>query len=346
MTIKFNNVYIKNTSTIAGNLEKQGPLNKYFDKTHNDFYINSKSLEKSEVNLQKESINTLIDKTNIEKEKIDLLISGDLQNQITASCYAAKDYEIPFLGVYSACATSTEEIILASTMIESNNAKNIICTTSSNNLVSEKQFRNPVEYGAPSPKTKTFTATGGASILLTNEKTNIKIASGTIGKIIDLNQKDPNHMGAVMAPAAADTIYNHLKNNNETPNDYDLILTGDLGIYGKKILKEYINEKYNIKLGENYKDCGEMLYDLKKQNEITAGGSGPVCSALVTYGYIYDEMKKQNLNKVLLVATGALFSPTFIYQKENILSIAHAIAMEVQKWPIYIHFYSLEYSVW
>lgn len=334
MTFEFNNVYIKNTATIAGHLEGKGPLNKYFDKTYKDFYINSKSLEKSEVNLQKESIETLIDKENITKEQIDILISGDLQNQITASSYAAKDYEIPFIGVYSACATSTQSIILASTILESKKAKNIICTTSSNNLVSEKQFRNPVEYGAPSPKTKTFTSTGGASILLTNEKTNIKITSGTIGKIIDLNQNDPNHMGAVMAPAAADTIYNHLKNNNEKVSDYDLILTGDLGIYGKKIRKEYMDQKYKIKLGENYDDCGTMLYDIKNQKEITAGGSGPVCSALVTYGYIYNQMKKKNLKKVLFVATGALFSPTFIYQKQNILSIAHAITMEVVKWVI------------
>lgn len=334
MTFEFNNVYIKNTATIAGHIETKGPLNKYFDKTHKDFYVNSKSLEKSEVNLQKESIDTLIDKEDITKEEIDILISGDLQNQITASSYAAKDYEIPFIGVYSACATSTQSIILASTILESKKAKNIICTTSSNNLVSEKQFRNPVEYGAPSPKTKTFTSTGGASILLTNEKTNIKITSGTIGKIMDLNQNNPNHMGAVMAPAAADTIYNHLKNNHEKASDYDLILTGDLGIYGKKNLKEYMNQKYKIKLGENYDDCGAMLYDMKNQKEITAGGSGPVCSALVTYGYIYNQMKNKNLKKVLFVATGALFSPTFIYQKENILSIAHAITMEVVKWPI------------
>ena len=155
MTFKFNNVYIKNTATIAGHLEAKGPLNKYFDKTHKDFYVNSKSLEKSEVNLQKESINILMEKEKLKKEEINILISGDLQNQITASSYAAKDYEIPFIGVYSACATPTESIILASIILENDKSKNIICTTSSNNLVSEKQFRNPVEYGAPSPETKT-----------------------------------------------------------------------------------------------------------------------------------------------------------------------------------------------
>lgn len=331
MTFTFNNVYIKNTSTVAGVLEKNGMFGKYFDKTYNNYYINSKSLEKSEVNLQKESIDILIEKEKISKEEIDILISGDLQNQITASSYAAKDYEIPFLGIFSACATIVEGMILASIILDNKKAKNIICTTSSNNLAEEKQFRNPVEYGVPSPKTKTFTSTGGASILLTNEKTNIKITSGTIGKIMDLNQKDVNHMGAVMAPAAADTIYNHLKNNKETINDYDLILTGDLGIYGKKILKEYMNQEYNIKLGDNYNDCGAMLYDMKNQKEITAGGSGPVCSALVTFSYIYNKLKNKEIKRVLLVATGALFSPTFLYQKESILSIAHAIVMEVEE---------------
>ena len=331
MTFTFNNVYIKNTSTVAGVLEKNGMFGKYFDKTYNNYYINSKSLEKSEVNLQKESIDILIEKEKISKEEIDILISGDLQNQITASSYAAKDYEIPFLGIFSACATIVEGMILTSIILDNKKAKNIICTTSSNNLAEEKQFRNPVEYGVPSPKTKTFTSTGGASILLTNEKTNIKITSGTIGKIMDLNQKDVNHMGAVMAPAAADTIYNHLKNNKETINDYDLILTGDLGIYGKKILKEYMNQEYNIKLGDNYNDCGAMLYDMKNQKEITAGGSGPVCSALVTFSYIYNKLKNKEIKRVLLVATGALFSPTFLYQKESILSIAHAIVMEVEE---------------
>ena len=145
-----------------------------------------------------------------------------------------------------------------------------------------------------------------------------------------MHQNDPNNMGAVMAPAAADTIYKHLINLNLTPDYYDLILTGDLGIYGKEILKDYMSQNYNIKL-ENYNDCGAMLYDLNNQKEITAGGSGPVCSALVNYGYIYNMLKKKNLKKVLLVTTGALFSPIFLYQKQDILGIAHAVSMEVVK---------------
>lgn len=328
MTIKFNNVYVENTSTTAGLMEKDGPLRKYFDKTYDDYYFGEKSLESAEVKLQNDSIDILLKKIKKKKELIDLIIGGDLLNQITATSYASKKYKSSFLGVYSACATSIESIIIGSTFIDSGKINNCICTTSSHNLTSEKQYRNPVEYGAPKPKTATFTSTGGASIFLSNKETDVKITSGTIGKIIDLNYKDPNNMGAVMAPACADTIYNHLKNNNETLDDYDLILSGDLGIFGKEILKEYINKVYKIKLDSKYNDCGVMLYDMKTQKEITAGGSGPICSALVNYGYIYKMLKQKQIKKVLLVATGALFSPTFTYQKQSILGIAHAITME------------------
>ena len=198
-------------------------------------------------------------------------------------------------------------------------------------MSSEKQFRNPTEYGAPKPKTATFTATGGASILLTNKKTDIKVESTTIGKIIDYEQTDPLNMGAVMAPAAADTIYNHLKDTNRTPDYYDLILTGDLGLYGKEILIDFMKTEYNLDISKNYNDCGVMLYDLAKQTKILAGGSGPVCSALVNYGIIMNKLKKKELKRVLLVATGALFSPTLVFQHENILSIAHAVSLEVTK---------------
>ena len=329
MTLNFNNVYVNNTATVAGHLEKEGPLGKFFDKSYVDYYMDKKSLEKSEVVLQKDSIDLILKKCGLKKEDVDVLIAGDLQNQITASSYAVCEYNIPFLGVFSACATSMESVILASSLIDSNKVNNAICVTSSHNLAAEKQFRNPTDYGAPKPKTATFTSTGAASIFLSNNKSDIKVTSGTIGKVIDMNQTDPNHMGAVMAPAAADTIYRHLKNLNETPDDYDLILTGDLGLFGAKILKEYIKKEYNIKLKGNYNDCGIMLYDMKKQKEITAGGSGPVCSALVNYGYIYQLLKIKKLKKVLLVTTGALFSPTYAYQKNNLLAIAHAISLEV-----------------
>ena len=194
-------------------------------------------------------------------------------------------------------------------------------------MSSEKQFRNPTEYGAPKPDSATFTATGGASIFLSNKKSNVRVESTTLGRIIDYEQNDPNDMGRVMAPAAIDTLKRHLDDLNRKVDYYDLILTGDLGRYGKDIMKDYMGVEYDVDL-INYNDCGVMLYDLDNQKEVKAGGSGPVCSALVSFSYIYEKLKKKELKRVLIIATGALFSPTLLYQKQNINSIAHAISLE------------------
>ena len=196
-------------------------------------------------------------------------------------------------------------------------------------MSSEKQFRNPTEYGAPKPRSATFTATGAASILLTNEKSEVRVESATLGKIIDMEENDPNDMGRVMAPSAIDTLKRHFEETGRDPDYYDLILTGDLGVYGKDIVKDYMLAKENLDLNDNYNDCGVLLYDLENQKEVLAGGSGPVCSALVNYGYVYNQLKSKKIKRVLLLATGALFSPTLLYQKENINSIAHAISLEV-----------------
>lgn len=331
MTFEYRHVFVDDAATIAGPYEAEGPLKSYFDKTFKNLYHGEKTWETAEVKVLEDSIKTLLEKTKREKEEIDLIVSGDLLNQITSSCYSAEKFAFPFLGIYSACATSIEGMIIGSSLIDSGKVKNVIAATSSHNMSSEKQFRNPTEYGAPKPKTATFTATGGASILLTNENTGIKVESSTIGRVMDYGQTDPFNMGAVMAPAAADTIYRHLTDLNRTPDYYDLILTGDLGAYGKEILIDFMKSEYQIDIKNNYNDCGTMLYDLDKQKEVQAGGSGPVCSALVNYSVILQMLKKKKIKKVLLVATGALFSPTFVYQHENILSIAHAISLEVIK---------------
>lgn len=331
MTFKYRNVFIENTATVAGPYEAKGPLKKYFDKTFDDLYNGEKSWEMAEAKVLEDSINILLDKTKRNKEEIDVIIAGDLMNQITSSCYSSEKFNFPFLGIYSACATSIEGIILGSSMIDGGKVNTAIAATSSHNMSSEKQFRNPTEYGAPKPKTATFTATGGASILLSGENSGIKVESSTIGRIINYEQTDPLHMGAVMAPAAADTIYRHLTDLNRTPDYYDLILTGDLGTYGKEILMDFMKSEYDIDISNNYNDCGVMLYDLETQKEVLAGGSGPVCSALVNYSLVLDLLKKKKIKKVLLVATGALFSPTMVYQHENILSIAHAVSLEVIK---------------
>ena len=341
MTIKYDNVYLQSVSTVVGPYEHKGPLSRRFDRYYDEMYMHEETFENAEIHLMKESVDILLDKLNKKKKDINLFIAGDLQNQITASSYAAKYVQTPFLGIYSACATNVEGLIIAANLIDSKKVSNSIVSVSSHNMVSERQFRNPTEYGAPKPSSATFTSTGGASAYLSNKKADIRIESSTIGKVIDMEQTDPNDMGAVMAGAAIDTIYNHLKDLKRDPSYYDLIVTGDLGKYGKEIVIEYMQKEYQLDLSKNYNDCGTMLYDLDSQKEVQAGGSGPVCSALVVYGDIIPKMKNNEIKRVLYVATGALFNPTLVFQKQNILSIAHAISLEVVKWCIYILSFSV-----
>ncbi|MDD4035867.1 MAG: stage V sporulation protein AD [Bacilli bacterium] len=329
MTTRYKNVYINASSSVVGPYEKEGPLKDYFDMSFDKLTIGEKTWEKAEKMLLKYSVSIVLEKAAEDKQNIDLFIAGDLLNQIVPSSNTALSFGIPFLGVYSACASYVEAMIIASNMIGSKQIKKAICGTSSHNLAAEKQFRYPTEYGASLLKTTTFTATGGASIYLSNEPSNIKIESSTIGKVIDKGQKNPAHVGAAMAPAAADTIYKHLQDMNRNIDYYDLIITGDLGLYGKEILIDYMKEEYNIDISKRYNDCGLMLYDLNKQKEVMAGGSGPACSALVFNSYILDKMKDKSLKKILFVGTGALYSTTMVYQKCSIPCVAHLISLEL-----------------
>lgn len=327
MTTKYNNVYINATGTVTGPYEAKGPFSKYFDRSYNDFYFGTSTWEQAESKLIMDSIDILLSKIGKTRFDIDLHISGDLLNQIVASNYAASNLKIPYLGIYNACATSVEGLIIASNFIESKQINNAIVSVSSHNNGAEKQFRYPVEYGGPKRKTTTFTTTGGASAYLSREKSSIKVDSTTVGIVTDLGIKDVYHMGAVMAPAAASTIYNHLIDLGRTIDYYDLILTGDLGVYGKDILKEYMKTEYNIELN-NYDDAASMIFNIDRE-PVYAGGSGPACLPLIAYSYIFDMMKEKKYKKVLLVATGALMSPTMVNQKLTIPSIAHAISLEV-----------------
>jgi stage V sporulation protein AD len=328
MTIKFNNVYVNGASTITGPYEAKGPLSKHFDKSYDDLYMGAKTWEQAEMKMLGDSVDVLLTKVKLLKDDIDLFISGDLLNQLVASNYTASYLKRPFIGIYGACSSSAEGIILGSSLISGNQIKNCICSVSAHNTAAEKQFRNPTEYGAPKPKYSTFTCTGAGSIYLSNIKSNIKIESGTIGIPTDVGIKDVFNMGAVMAPAAADTIYRHLSNLKREPMYYDLILTGDLGLYGKRILIDYMKTQYGLDVSHNYDDCGVMLYDVDKQ-PVFAGASGPASSALVTYSYILNKMKKGELSRVLLVATGALMSQTTVNQHLTIPAIAHAVSLEV-----------------
>lgn len=322
----FNNVYVQNSATVAGPVEKEGPLNKYYDKTYDDLYCGCKTFEQAEQSMLKEAIDTVFKKSKLYDKDIDIMFGGDLLNQITSSTYVSRDYGIPLIGTFGACSSSMLTLALASSYVNAGYANNALAFTSSHNATAERQYRYPTEYGIQKPDTTTYTATGAGAIIVGNMISEIKVTSATIGEVIDYEFNDANNMGVAMAPAAYKTLKQHFKDLNRDPSYYDLILTGDLSTYGKKIILELF-KKDNIELS-NYDDCGLIIYDRNNQ-KVFAGGSGCACCALTTYGYILDKMRKKELKKVLVVATGALLSPTLIQQKESIPCIAHAVSLEV-----------------
>ena len=273
---------------------------------------------------QIEAINIVLNKYGISKGKIDLLLGSDLQNQLLASNITASKNDISFLGVYNACASFLSEMIIASTFVNSNMCKNVLITTSAHNLASERQFRFPIEYGALKHKVNTYTATGATACIIGRKESNIKIESATVGSVIDIGYKDANNMGAVMAPSAAEVIYEHFSKTGRNEKYYDIILTGDLGVYGIEIVKEYLLKKYKFKLS-NIKDAGTILYNAKEGDEI-AGGSGPICLPLVLFSNI---LKTKKYKKILLIATGSLHSATSTKLGLSIPSISHAVSLEV-----------------
>lgn len=323
-SISFDNVYLFDSRTVSGPLEYEGPLGKYIDKTYKDNHCGESTWEKAEMLMLDECINEL-KSANI-NNKIELAILGDLNNQITASNFVMRNFDIPFFGIYSACSTFTESIILGSMFIDSLEFNNIIIGASSHNSCSERQFRSPTEYGGQKKITSTYTVTGAGVGLLSNNKSRIRITRSTMGVVYDAKIKDPSDLGTAMAPAAALTLINHLNDYKISSSEYDLILTGDLSSYGSDVFRKIVT-RHSIDIRNNYNDCGLLIYDVHSQ-DVQAGGSGAAASALVTLGYIRNLLENGTLKKVLIIATGALFNPIMTLQKESIPCIAHAIVME------------------
>lgn len=325
-SLTFTNVYINDAFTIAGPMEKKGQIKK-FDRTISDYYFGEKTFEKCEIKMQRIVIENLIKKNGLRERDIDCIIAGELSNQLTASTYTAAEFDIPMLGVYSACACYVESLIILSNLIDSGKMSRGIALTSSHNLCSEKQFRFPIEYGAPKGAHTTFTATGSVGNILSNKKSNIKIESGTIGKVIDYGIKDATNMGAVMAPAAAEVLVRHLKDMKRKANYYDVILTGDLGEVGSTLFKEFLRLNYKMTI-ENHVDSGCEIYKPDQKNKTNAGASGPVAIPMVLWNKVLTDSR---FKKVLVIATGSLHSPVMVNQKNTIPAIAHAISLEVLK---------------
>ena len=319
---KYKNIYLTDYVTLGGPLERESHL-KNFDFVMDDYYYGEKTFEQAEIKMQGDVIDKILEKNALKNSDVSLLVGGDLNNQIAITSYNAKNYNFPFLGVYSACATFVESLIVASNFVNSLGYRKILTITSSHNLTAEKQFRYPIEYGAPRPHTATFTTTGAVATLVSKKESKIKIESSTIGTPVDMGISDANHMGAVMAPAAASTLMMHLQELNRSADYYDLILTGDLGCVGKKILEDYLETNHNIKL-KKYLDAGcELFLD---SQETYAGGSGPACLPLVLFNKILTTKKYK---KILIIATGALHSVALVNQAKPIPAIAHALSLEV-----------------
>lgn len=350
-TLVFSNKpIIASASSVVGVKEGEGPLGKWFDMALQDDTFGEKTWEKSESKMLKEAVKMAMTRGDKEASEIDAILTGDLLNQLMSSAFMARDMQIPFIGLYGACSTMAESLLMASVLIDGGYGSNIIAGASSHYCTAERQFRMPLEHGNQRPPSAQWTATAAGAILLENNtnaameqnkplivdsnKANpimekrVFVTHGTLGKIIDTGLKDVNQMGAAMAPAFVDTVLNHLEDTGRELSDYDLILSGDLGSIGKQIAIDLLADAGipAKDLINCYDDCGTMIFE--KEQDTHAGGSGCGCSASVFSGYVYKRMKKGEINKVLLISTGALLSTISPGQGESIPGIAHAVAIE------------------
>ncbi len=312
--------------SVVGDKEGKGPLGKYFRKVEKDVKLGEKTFEKAEMRMLETAIEGAILDSGLSMRDVQMLISGDLLNQLTSSSYVARSLNMPHLGLYSACSTMTESLALASCMINAGYFDTIACATVSHFATAERQYRFPLEYGCQRPPYAQWTVTGAGCSVLSDRGEGVRITAATFGKVIDFGTTDLNNMGAAMAPAALNTLTVMLEETDTKPEDYDLILTGDLGKLGSDILRDLMTEQGYF-LGSNYIDCGNMIYAVDQN--CYQGGSGAGCSASVVNSFVIDKMLAGQYHKVAYLATGALMSPQSCYQGESIPCISHAVIMEV-----------------
>lgn len=318
---------IISSSAVGGPFEARGNLADDFDILHDNIWLGQDSYEKAEKKLLEQACEKTIQKSGLKKEDIQFFLSGDLMNQIISSSFAARTLGAPFLGIFGACSSAMEGLALGSLLIDSKAAKYVLAGACSHNASCEKQFRYPTEYGSQKPPTAQWTVTGAGTGLLSCEGEGPRVTSATIGRVVDMGISDPFNMGAAMAPAAVDTIEAHFRDLNIDPSYYDVIATGDLGKIGHQIAGDLLI-KHGLKIPpEIFTDCGIMIY--KEDQPVMAGGSGCGCSATVTYGHFLNRMKRGELKRILIIATGALLSPISYQQKESIPCIAHAVSIEM-----------------
>lgn len=312
----------------VGHKEAEGPLSAYFDESCPDDFFGEDSWEKAESRMQEQAFSHALKAARLSPSAIDLIFAGDLLNQCIATAYQVRARNTPFFGLYGACSTMAESLLLGAMAVDGGFASHVVCMTSSHFCSAERQYRSPLEYGGQRSPTAQWTVTGSGALVLGSQGRGPYLTCATVGKIIDRGITDVSNMGAAMAPAAYSTLCAHFADTGKSPSDYDLIVTGDLGALGCEIVRDLF-QKDGIKLS-NYEDCGVLLFDLAAQ-DVHAGGSGCGCSAVVLTGYLLREMALGRFQDILFCGTGALHSPTSILQGESIPGICHALAITTKK---------------
>ncbi|MBO4251528.1 MAG: stage V sporulation protein AD [Clostridia bacterium] len=319
-----NNPSILATSSIGGPKETTGALGKYIEIKGEDDTFGETTYEKAEKQMLYTVIKNSIQNAHKEIEDIDAIIAGDLLDQIISATFSARSFDAGYLGVYNACATFTEALTIGAALVDGGYLKSVVCGTSSHFSSAERQYRYPLELGCTRPPQAQWTVTGAGACVLGNGD-GVKINCATVGKVVDFGVVDVNNMGAAMAPAAADTLYTHFIETGRTPDYYDAIISGDLGVLGSHVLIDLMWQK-GFDISKVYHDCGAIVYKIKEKEY--QGGSGAGCSSMVFCSYFYKQLCEKSLKRVLLMSTGALLSSLSAQQGESIPGIAHAVCIE------------------
>ena len=320
-----NKPVITGWASVVGKKEAEGPLNRHFDITCQDTYFGQKTWEQAEKQMQKMALERLITKCGMEKEQIGLVFSGDLLNQCIGSSFSLDNTGIAHIGLYGACSTMAESLMMAAMTVDGGYSDRVIAMTSSHFAGSERQYRFPLGYGGQRTPNSQWTVTGSGAAMVCSSGTGPRIESCTIGTVRELGVKDANNMGAAMAPAAYSTIRTHLDDLGQAAEDYDLIVTGDLGQTGKELLLELARQD-GLALAGRLTDCGTLIFDLDRQ-DVHSGGSGCGCSAVTLCGYLLSAVQSGKYKRILFCGTGALLSTTSSQQGLPIPGICHAVGI-------------------
>lgn len=316
-------------ASVAGKKEAQGPLRTSFDLTSDDTSFGQKTWEKAETQMQKQALRIALNKAKLEESALDAAFLGDLLNQCIGSTFSLRNSEVPAFGLYGACSTMAESLLLAGMAVSGGFCRRVLAMTSSHFASSERQYRFPLGYGGQRTPTAQWTVTGAGAVILGVEGAGPFLRSATIGTIVDAGIKDANNMGAAMAPAAFETLRAHFDDLHRAPEDYDLIVTGDLGKLGSELVRELFARE-GVRLKERYQDCGVLIFDTEKQ-DVHCGGSGCGCSASVLCGYLLNKLRSGEIKNLLFCGTGALLSPLSTQQGESIPAVCHAVAISTER---------------